>query len=42
MGVENESNLLKNQFDALVQDESVAAGSIEKIFDMQFRSRFSE
>jgi hypothetical protein len=42
MGGENESNLLKNQFDALVQDESVAADSIEKIFDMQFRSRFSE
>lgn len=34
--------LIENQFDTLVQDESVAADSIEKIFDMQFRSRFSE
>jgi hypothetical protein len=38
----NEWNLLKNQFDALVQDESVGPDSIEKIFDTQFRRRFGE
>ena len=38
----NEWNLLKHQFDALMHDESVGADSIEKIFDMQFRRRFSE
>ena len=32
-----ESNLLKQQFDELVHDESVAANSIEEIFDIQFR-----
>jgi hypothetical protein len=38
----NEWNLLKDQFDALVHDESVGADSIEKIFDTQFRRRFTE
>jgi hypothetical protein len=37
-----ESNLLKQQFDELVHDESVAANSIEEIFDIQFRHRFAE
>jgi hypothetical protein len=38
----NEWNLLKNQFDALVQDESLDPGSVEKIFDTQFGRRFGE
>ena len=38
----NEWNLLKDQFDALVHDESVGADSIEEIFDTQFRRRFTE
>ena len=38
----NEWNLLKDQFDALVHDESVGSDSIEKIFDTQFRRRFTE
>ena len=38
----NEWNLLKDQFDALVHDESVDADSIEKILDAQFRRRFAE
>jgi hypothetical protein len=38
----NEWNLLKDQFDALVHDESVDADSIEKILDVQFRRRFAE
>ena len=37
----NEWNLLKDQFDALVHDESVDADSIE-ILDAQFRRRFAE
>ncbi|MGB6914488.1 MAG: hypothetical protein WBE42_17295 [Pseudolabrys sp.] len=37
-----ESNLLKQQFDELVHDESVAANSIEEIFDIQCRRRFAE
>ncbi|MGB6818437.1 MAG: hypothetical protein WCF52_23365 [Pseudolabrys sp.] len=37
-----ESNLLKQQFDELVHDESVAANSIEEIFDIRFRRRFAE
>ena len=36
-----ELNLLKQQFDELVHDESVAA-KIEEIFDIQFRRRFAE
>ena len=35
-------HLLKDQFDALVHDESVGSDSIEKIFDTQFRRRFTE
>ena len=38
----NEWNSLKDQFDALMHDESVGADSIEKIFDVQFRRRFAE
>ena len=38
----NEWNLLKHQFDALVHDESVGAESIDEIFDVQFRRRFTE
>jgi hypothetical protein len=38
----NEWNLLKDQFDALVHDESVGSDSIEKIFDTQFCRRFTE
>ena len=38
----NEWNLLKRQFDALAHDESVGPDSIEKIFDDEFRRRFSE
>ena len=36
----NEWNALKDQFDALVYDESVQQDSIEKILDAQFRRRF--
>ena len=32
----------KHQFDALVHDESVGAESIDEIFDVQFRRRFTE
>ena len=38
----NEWDLLKRQFDALVLDESVDAKSIDEIFDIQFRRRFTE
>jgi hypothetical protein len=38
----NEWGLLKLQFDALTHDESVEAGSIEEIFDIEFRRRFTE
>jgi hypothetical protein len=38
----NEWNLLKSQFDALVQDESVDPDRVEKMFDDQFRRRFAE
>lgn len=37
-----EWKLLKQQFDELVHDESVAADSIEKIFDAKFHRRFAE
>ena len=35
----NEWNLLKDQFDALVHDESVREDSIEKFLDDQIRRR---
>ncbi|MFZ1004159.1 MAG: hypothetical protein WAN68_19445 [Pseudolabrys sp.] len=35
----NEWNLLKQQFDALADEESADADSIEEIFDMEFRRR---
>ena len=38
----NEWNLLKQQFDALADEESADADSIEEIFDMEFRRRFGE
>ena len=38
----NEWNLLKDQFDALVHDESVHEGGIEKFLDDQIRRRFGE
>ena len=38
----NEWSLLKHQFDALAHEESVGPDSIETIFDMEFRRRFSE
>ena len=34
--------LLKEEFDAMVREESVDTESIETIFDAQFRRRFSE
>jgi hypothetical protein len=37
-----EWNLLKQQFDELVDDENVTTDSIEEIFDVQFRRRFAE
>ena len=42
MSKANEWDLLKRQFDALVHDEGVDAESIEEIFDVQFRRRFTE
>ena len=38
----NEWSLLKRQFDALAREKSVGPDSIDKIFDMEFRRRFSE
>ena len=38
----NEWNLLKDQFDALVHDESVREDSIEKFLDDQIRRRFGD
>ena len=38
----NEWTLLKDRFDVLAQGESVGSESIEKIFDDQFRRRFTE
>jgi hypothetical protein len=38
----NEWDLLKREFDALMLDESTGAESIEEIFDVQFRRRFTK
>ena len=38
----NEWNLLKHQFDALADEESAGADSVEEIFDREFRRRFTE
>ena len=38
----NEWNLLKDQFDALAHEESADFYSIEKVFDAEFRHRFTE
>ena len=40
--ITNDWSLLKDQFDALVQDEHVSEDSIEMILDVQFRLRFTE
>jgi hypothetical protein len=42
MSKTNEWSLLKRQFDALAHEKGVGPDSIEKIFDMEFRRRFSE
>jgi hypothetical protein len=43
MSKANEWDLLKRQFDALTHDDSVCCGeSIDEIFDVQFRRRFTE
>ena len=42
MSKANEWDLVKRQFDALMHDESVGAESIDEIFDVQFRRRFTE
>ena len=42
MATPTEWDLLKHQFDALVHDENVGAVSIEKIFDAEFRRRFTD
>ena len=34
-------NLLKQQFDELVHDESAATDSIEKVLDAEFHRRFA-
>jgi hypothetical protein len=38
----NEWDSLKRQFDALMLDESVDPKSIDEIFDIQFRRRFTD
>jgi hypothetical protein len=38
----NEWSLLERQFDALVHEKSAHPDSVEVIFDMEFRRRFSE
>ena len=42
MSKDNEWDVLKRQFDALLHDESVSAESIDEIFDVQFRHRFTD
>jgi len=42
MSKANEWDLLRRQFDALMHDESADAESIDEIFDVQFRRRFTE
>jgi len=38
----NEWDLLRREFDALTHDGDVDAESIDEIFDLEFRRRFSE
>jgi hypothetical protein len=38
----SEWTLLRDQLDRMAHDESVGSDSIEKIFDDQFRRRFTE
>jgi hypothetical protein len=42
MSKANEWDVLKRQFDAPMHDESVGAESIDEIFDVQFRRRFTD
>ncbi|MFZ0176494.1 MAG: hypothetical protein WCF47_23845 [Pseudolabrys sp.] len=42
MSKTNEWDLLKHQFETLVQDEGVDPDSIEKVLDGQVRRRFAE
>ena len=42
MSKANEWEPLKRQFDALMHDESVGAETVDGIFDVQFRRRFTE
>jgi hypothetical protein len=42
MSKNNQWELLRRQFDALVHDECTSAESIDEILDLQFRRRFSE
>ena len=42
MSATNEWDLLKRQFDALAQDASAGAESIDEILDVEFRRRFTE
>lgn len=38
----NEWSLLKEQFDLVLQNQTVAPDSAEKMFDARFHSRFAE
>jgi hypothetical protein len=38
----NKWRVLKDQFDALVRDQTAHAETIEELFDVQFRRRFSD
>ena len=38
----NEWDLLRREFDALTHDGDVDAESIDEIFDLEFRRRFTE
>jgi hypothetical protein len=38
----NERDTLQREFDALMRDESTGAQSIEEIFDVGFRRRFTD
>ena len=42
MSKANEWDIVKREFEALMHDDSVGAESIDEIFDVQFRRRFTE
>jgi len=42
MSKDNEWDLLKRHYDALMHDDNVSAESIYEIFDFQFCRRFTE